>query len=134
MYNCTKIFGVVFVGLLISGICESSSNNFQDIPWNFDVKKSASLHSETEQTKSTVKIFINNLYKIWSKYITPYDGPKCSFYPTCSTYAIQAINKHGIIRGEIVASDRITRCNWGAADKYKIKRFGETNRIYDPVK
>ena len=35
----------------------------------------------------------------------------CRFYPTCSDYAIQAINKYGIIRGGLKSAWRILRCN-----------------------
>ncbi len=37
----------------------------------------------------------------------------CRFEPTCSTYAYQAINKHGIIRGGFRALKRIARCHPG---------------------
>ncbi|MDD3519718.1 MAG: membrane protein insertion efficiency factor YidD [Actinomycetota bacterium] len=55
-----------------------------------------------------VLIFIINLYK---KYISPIFPPSCRFYPTCSVYAIQAIEKYGAIKGSIKAIYRILRCN-----------------------
>ncbi len=36
---------------------------------------------------------------------------KCRFYPTCSNYAIEAINKNGFIKGWSLATKRILRCN-----------------------
>ena len=35
----------------------------------------------------------------------------CRFYPTCSEYAIEAVEKYGIIKGSIMAVKRILRCN-----------------------
>ena len=37
--------------------------------------------------------------------------PSCRFYPTCSEYAIEAINVHGSIKGSWLAVKRIVRCN-----------------------
>ncbi len=35
----------------------------------------------------------------------------CRFYPDCSNYAIRALDKHGLIRGWVLAYNRIKRCN-----------------------
>lgn len=37
--------------------------------------------------------------------------PSCRFYPTCSQYAIEAIEKYGAIRGSFMALKRILRCH-----------------------
>jgi putative membrane protein insertion efficiency factor len=38
----------------------------------------------------------------------------CRFEPSCSTYAIEAIERHGAVRGGWIAAHRIVRCNpWG---------------------
>ena len=36
---------------------------------------------------------------------------KCRFYPTCSNYAIEAINTHGVFKGLFLSIKRILRCN-----------------------
>lgn len=51
------------------------------------------------------------IIKGYKKYISPLLPASCRFYPTCSTYAIQAINKYGIIKGSIKTTYRILRCN-----------------------
>ena len=35
----------------------------------------------------------------------------CKFYPTCSNYAIEALNKYGAIKGSVLAIKRIIKCN-----------------------
>lgn len=46
----------------------------------------------------------------------------CRFYPTCSEYGAQAITKHGIIRGGIMTSWRIIRCNpWSKGGNDPVK-------------
>lgn len=51
------------------------------------------------------------LLKIWSNYISPVDGPRCSLRPTCAQYAKEAINKYGPVKGSILASERLQRCH-----------------------
>jgi len=36
---------------------------------------------------------------------------RCKYYPTCSAYAIEAIEKHGALKGIVLAAYRILRCN-----------------------
>ena len=42
--------------------------------------------------------------------ISPLLGPRCRYYPSCSTYAVQAVRELGIVRGSIVAAWRNLRC------------------------
>lgn len=55
-----------------------------------------------------ILIFIIRIYR---KFISPLKKPCCRFYPTCSQYAIEAINKYGAIKGTGKAIYRIARCN-----------------------
>ncbi|MEM8777241.1 MAG: membrane protein insertion efficiency factor YidD [Pseudomonadota bacterium] len=46
--------------------------------------------------------------------LSPWVGYNCRFQPTCSQYALDALEKHGALRGGIMAAGRILRCNpWG---------------------
>ncbi|NLN03929.1 MAG: membrane protein insertion efficiency factor YidD [Clostridiaceae bacterium] len=56
----------------------------------------------------TVLIWIIGIYK---KYLSPLKKPCCRFYPTCSSYAIEAIEKHGAVKGLVMSIWRILRCN-----------------------
>lgn len=51
------------------------------------------------------------LINIYKKGISPNTQPKCKYYPTCSTYAYQAIEKHGAFKGFGMAVWRLLRCN-----------------------
>ena len=58
-----------------------------------------------------VLIGIARLWQIGPSRILP---PTCRFQPSCSAYAIQALERHGAIRGGWLAAKRILRCNpWG---------------------
>ena len=51
------------------------------------------------------------LIKAYQKYISPHIKPRCKYYPTCSEYARQAIDKYGIIKGSFLGIKRILKCN-----------------------
>lgn len=62
------------------------------------------------------------IIRIYQRFLSPLKAPCCRFYPTCSHYAAEAINKYGIIKGGSKAAWRVLRCN----------PFGKGG--YDPVK
>ena len=51
------------------------------------------------------------LIRLYQKYISPHTGGSCRFTPTCSSYAIQALEEWGPIVGLAMAIWRILRCN-----------------------
>ena len=54
------------------------------------------------------------LIKLYQGTLSPLLGPKCRFTPTCSQYAIEALKKHGVIKGLWLAIKRISKCHpWG---------------------
>lgn len=55
--------------------------------------------------------FLVYLIRGYQQYISPRYGARCRFTPTCSQYAIEAIQLHGALRGGLLALRRILRCN-----------------------
>ena len=51
------------------------------------------------------------LLRGYKKYISPALGNNCRFLPTCSEYAMQAIQTHGVLKGGLLSLWRILRCN-----------------------
>ena len=58
-----------------------------------------------------ILIFFIKIYKLIFSPIFEYLGIKCKYYPTCSEYAKQAIEKYGSIKGIFFSIKRILRCN-----------------------
>ena len=56
--------------------------------------------------------------KAYRKLISPYIRRSCRFVPTCSEYAVEALERFGFIRGTIMAVWRILRCNPFAGGGY----------------
>ncbi len=57
--------------------------------------------------KKLLKIFI----KFYQYFISPLTGSNCRFYPTCSAYALEAIEKYGSFKGAALAGKRLLRCH-----------------------
>lgn len=49
--------------------------------------------------------------RLYQKFISPQLGNNCRFVPSCSQYAIEAIQIHGVLKGMLLATWRILRCN-----------------------
>jgi len=49
--------------------------------------------------------------KIYQKFISPILGKSCRFYPSCSEYSYQAVEKYGAIKGLALGFWRVLRCN-----------------------
>lgn len=73
------------------------------------------------------------LVKFYRKFISPLFPPCCKYYPTCSTYALTAIERFGAFRGTLLTVWRLMRCNpWsmGGID-YVPEKFTFSVKKYD---
>jgi uncharacterized protein len=51
------------------------------------------------------------LIRVYQRFISPLFPRRCKYHPTCSAYAVQAIETYGILRGTVLAGWRLLRCN-----------------------
>lgn len=58
-----------------------------------------------------MKKILISMIRFYKKFISPLKKPCCRFYPSCSVYAIEAITKHGAVKGSFMATKRILKCN-----------------------
>ena len=49
--------------------------------------------------------------RLYQRAISPLLPARCKYHPTCSAYAVQAVEAHGILRGAVIAGWRLLRCN-----------------------
>lgn len=49
--------------------------------------------------------------RLYQRFLSPLKPPMCRFSPTCSQYAVEAIEMHGFLRGLVLALWRVLRCN-----------------------
>jgi uncharacterized protein len=65
--------------------------------------------------------FMVGCIRLYKRFLSPLLPPSCRFTPSCSRYTVEAIQKHGALRGTLLGTWRILRCN----------PFGKGG--YDPV-
>ncbi len=51
------------------------------------------------------------LLRLYKRFVSPLLPPACRFHPTCSVYAVQALERHGALRGSWLALKRLARCH-----------------------
>ncbi|MDA1802058.1 membrane protein insertion efficiency factor YidD [Bacillus cereus group sp. BY6-1LC] len=56
------------------------------------------------------QIFIG-IIRFYQKFISPMTPPTCRFYPTCSHYGLEAVQKHGALKGFWLTCKRILKCH-----------------------
>jgi putative membrane protein insertion efficiency factor len=109
------------------------------VPWGVDSElvpndqKYGSLYFKQEKSKrekpplSLAQKSCRAAIRFFQIYISPIDGPRSSFYPTSSQYALEAIQKHGVLKGIGMGCDRLLRENdekwiYDLTDRYGILR------------
>lgn len=64
-------------------------------------------------------------------YVSPIDGPRCQFAPTCSSFGYAAVRDHGPWRGILMTADRLMRCSHLTNPRDYLRR--PDGRLADPV-
>lgn len=58
-----------------------------------------------------MKYILLKVIRFYQKYISPLKPPSCRFYPTCSQYGLEAIQKFGALKGGWLTIKRISKCH-----------------------
>ncbi|KXI30028.1 membrane protein insertion efficiency factor YidD [Paraglaciecola hydrolytica] len=64
-----------------------------------------------EKIVTALRLVPIGLIKIYQKVISPMLGPHCRFHPSCSQYAVEALQEHGVIVGSSLSVKRILKCH-----------------------
>ncbi|MGH2739551.1 MAG: membrane protein insertion efficiency factor YidD [Actinomycetota bacterium] len=83
------------------------------------------------------RIVILALLALYRRVVSPALGPRCRFYPTCSSYAEGAVKVHGVAKGLVLAVWRLLRCHPWSVGGYEPApargTWGYRERRYDNV-
>jgi putative membrane protein insertion efficiency factor len=86
--------------------------------------------TDWDQTNE-VKLALTALIALYQQLLSTQDGSRCSFHLSCSQYAKLAIERYGLVRGLVMAADRLQRCHGMGGFYYT--RDPSTGRLYDPL-
>jgi putative membrane protein insertion efficiency factor len=89
----------------------------------------ASVNSDTADNSSAQQLLLGGI-RFFQRWISPIDGPRCNFTPTCSKYGFQAVQSQGVLLGMVLTADRLMRCHYFVESGYIRLSDG---RLYDPV-
>lgn len=62
------------------------------------------------KTGATMRFILLSIIKGYRLFISPLLGSHCRFYPCCSSYALEAIQRHGVIFGSALTIKRLLKC------------------------
>ena len=83
------------------------------------------------QETSELKLAATGLIRLYQKFISSQDGPTCNFTPTCSHFGMACIQEYGMLRGILLAADRLLRCNGSQSTHYH--QNPRTGKYADPI-
>ena len=76
------------------------------------------------------------LLRLWQLLVSPVYGQTCRFYPSCSSYALEAVDRHGLLRGGWLALRRLGRChpwNPGGVDLVPARGARRRRQVPAPI-
>lgn len=123
-----RLILIIFLLIPIYAIGTTSEGSFE--LWGAD-KDLAFCKKQTPPVQkiklSPAQKTCRSMIKFFQVYISPIDGPRSSFYPTSSQYALEAIEKYGVLTGIALGCDRLLRENgelwvYERTDKYGMER------------
>ena len=95
--------------------------------------RSASIPSSDHlQESSVVRLAMLEAIHFYRSVISPTQGGRCGFYPSCSTFGMHAVQHYGPLQGVMMTADRLTRCNLlkgPGPDYYPLPN----GKLFDPV-
>ena len=88
-------------------------------------------HAFQKDNDNELELLFSGLFFFYKEFVSSQDGSSCTFTPSCSSYAKQAIKKQGVVIGLINFFDRFSRCNGLSRNDYP--HIPNSRLIYDPV-
>lgn len=128
-----KAICIIIPCLIFSLFCRGQSpteiSRFENL---FEVSEDKPDYSLTKNSGNEIEQILSLSFLFYKTFLSSQDVVACTFYPSCSVYALQSLQEKGIFWGMLNAIDRLTRCNGFSPEQYEIHK--ETHLFIDPVK
>ena len=126
-----------FVGfLIVSTLCCVSAHCLTVESGEMKEPKSSLIQPSSNRTvndKLTVlESFLLGSVRFFQMQISPIDGARCSFSPTCSQFGYEAVHDHGSLLGIVMTADRLMRCSYWTEAGLDYVRL-PNGSLHDPV-
>jgi len=111
---------IIISCLLCSWLANAQTENFANKFLVLTEKKEVkATYAFTAKVNNPLDFILTNLFIGYKKFVSSQDVSSCNFEPSCSVYALQAINKQGLIFGSLNFFDRFARCNPLSPEQYE---------------
>lgn len=127
------VVGLLLYGLVLTDLC-SYAGDVDPWMYNRGIKPmpTEGISSSLTNDASFAESLLAGALHIFISTISEVDGERCPMYPTCSSYALQAVRKHGPVIGFFMTADRLIHES-DEMNQAPLIRSGETTRFFDPV-
>jgi putative membrane protein insertion efficiency factor len=124
-----KIMFVAAILLALAVSCPCFWDSEWDNVKSKDPYSEQDLNAAMETETSCPRIAVMSFIRFYQGTLSGRTGGSCEYYPSCSRYGLFAVKKYGVIKGTLMAADRVIRCNpWTCG--YEIE--DEKNLFFDP--
>lgn len=103
-------------------------NSFRDV---MNIGSPKTIYTFARDNHNEIQFVFSGLFLFYKTFISSQDMQRCTFTPSCSEYAIQAVKQQGVIIGILNAFDRLSRCNGLSPEEYELDE--QTNKFKDPL-
>jgi putative component of membrane protein insertase Oxa1/YidC/SpoIIIJ protein YidD len=101
-------------------------------PWDYGQTAKQPANVDPEIVPAPERLAVSGLFRIYKGFIGPANGFRCPMHPSCSSYALAAIDKWGLFRGVVLSSDRLIRCGCNL-DQYAPADWNGSTVFGDPM-
>ena len=118
------------IGLAVPGYCMDEK---PFTPWDFNDTASDGEETPAQETYvSSCGYLLVQAIRFYQHYVSSVIGDRCQMYPSCSSYSVEAIKKHGCLIGYVMTSDRLIH-EANETDHAPFIEKGGDSGYYDPV-
>jgi putative membrane protein insertion efficiency factor len=84
---------------------------------------------ERQNRAGVLSLTLQAVVRAYQLLVAPLLPPSCRYVPSCSEYAAEAIQRHGALRGAVIALHRLARCHpWGGSGYDPVPECGAVDR------
>jgi len=125
-----RLLTIIILSIFASSAFAQSQDDFDRLVGKNADKKSSD-YQWVKSYENEYDLVFSGLFLFYKNYISSQDASQCTFTPSCSVYAIQAIKKQGLFWGTVNFFDRFSRCNGLSPELYQYEKY--SNLLIDPV-
>jgi len=128
MFKLKRIIILISILFIYNNLSSQSKEEILSLK---KIPRTETTYNYSFTANNEYQLVLNNLFVFYKKIFSANDFQSCSFYPSCSQYAMQTIHKHGFIIGLLDTFDRLSRCNGMSPENYP--KYLKSNLLFDKV-